>query len=102
MIQYFEGPSKPGGCCRQLLLTLAEWLCEHHNTDARAARIIQGMHLFLVPTVNPDGFASKARGNRCTKNLPRTDLTCSTFWTSAFVNPFTSGLVGIGLYGGGI
>ncbi|KAK9844433.1 hypothetical protein WJX74_002416 [Apatococcus lobatus] len=48
---------------RQLLLTMAEWLCEHRSTDAKAARIIQDMHLFLVPTVNPDGFSSKTRGN---------------------------------------
>ncbi|KAK9852107.1 hypothetical protein WJX84_003546, partial [Apatococcus fuscideae] len=41
----------------------AEWLCEHYTTDARAARIVQDMHLFLVPTVNPDGFAAQTRGN---------------------------------------
>lgn len=50
-------------CCRQLLLGLAEWLCQYHTTDARAAEIVNGMHLYLVPTVNPDGFDRKQRHN---------------------------------------
>ena len=49
--------------CRQLLLGLAEWLCQYRTTDARAAEIVNGMHLYLVPTVNPDGFERKQRHN---------------------------------------
>lgn len=37
--------TEPGG--RQLLLTLAEWLCASYSKDAAAQRIINGMHLFL-------------------------------------------------------
>lgn len=32
---------------RQLLLTLAEWLCASYPRDATARRIIEGMHLYL-------------------------------------------------------
>ena len=48
---------------RQLLLGLAEWLCQHKATDERARRIVNGMHLFLLPTMNPDGFERHQRGN---------------------------------------
>ena len=49
--------------CRQLLLALAEWLCDHRETDVRARSIVEGMHLFLLPTMNPDGFERHQRGN---------------------------------------
>lgn len=49
--------------CRQLLLALAEWLCDHRETDERARNIVEGMHLFLLPTMNPDGFDRHQRGN---------------------------------------
>ncbi len=42
---------------------LAEWLCQYRTTDEQAARIVNDMHLYLVPTVNPDGFEHKLRHN---------------------------------------
>lgn len=48
---------------RQLLLGLAEWLCQYRTSDDRAARIVNDMHLYLVPTVNPDGFEHRLRHN---------------------------------------
>ena len=48
---------------RQLLLGLAEWLCQHKETDERASRIVNDMHLFLLPSMNPDGFERHQRGN---------------------------------------
>lgn len=51
-------------CCRVLQLALAEWLCENWEIDARAEQIVRGMKLYLLPTINPDGFASKTRENR--------------------------------------
>ena len=32
---------------RQLLLTLAEWLCANYPRDPLAKRIIEEMHLFM-------------------------------------------------------
>ena len=40
------------------------WPC-CYRTDPRAKRIVQSMHLWLVPTMNPDGFERRSRGNRC-------------------------------------
>ena len=52
---------------RVLTLALAEWLCAHHKSDPRAKRIVQTMHLWLVPSMNPDGFEAKTRGNKCAR-----------------------------------
>jgi carboxypeptidase D len=51
---------------RALLPLFAEWLCENNAAggDARAARIVKDMHIFLIPTMNPDGYPLR-RGNRC-------------------------------------
>lgn len=38
---------EPGS--RMLLPMLAEWLCSKQTTDARAARIVNGMHLVSLP-----------------------------------------------------
>lgn len=48
---------------RQLLMGLAEWLCQYRTTDDRAAQIVNDMHLYIVPSVNPDGFEHKLRHN---------------------------------------
>lgn len=67
--------------CRQLLLGLAEWLCDNRETDERARRIVEGMHLFLLPTMNPDGFERRWRGNYRQVQLLHTNavlqITCS-------------------------
>lgn len=52
---------EPGG--RMLLPQLAEWLCSHYKTNQTAKRIVDGMHLFIMPTMNPDGYAAKQREN---------------------------------------
>ena len=39
------------------------------RTDPRAKRIVQSMHLWLVPAMNPDGFERKSRGNGCGQGL---------------------------------
>jgi carboxypeptidase D len=46
-----------------LLPQLAEWLCANQASDARAARLITRTHIFLMPTMNPDGFALHRRAN---------------------------------------
>ena len=48
---------------RMLLPMLAEWLCEQQGKDPRATRMVEGVHLFLVLTMNPDGFALQRREN---------------------------------------
>lgn len=48
---------------RVLTLALAEWLCANYKSEPRAKRIVGSMHLYLVPNMNPDGFAKRDRGN---------------------------------------
>lgn len=42
--------------CRQLLLALAEKLCSEYNTNGLAKKVVDNVHLFLIPSMNPDGF----------------------------------------------
>lgn len=69
---------EPGG--RVLLPMLAEWMCSKQSSDARASRIINDMHLFLMPTMNPDGFARRTRYNAVgadlNRDFPSPFLTC--------------------------
>ena len=52
---------EPSG--RMLLPMLAEWLCANNGKDARATRLVKDAHIYLVPTMNPDGFARHTRAN---------------------------------------
>jgi carboxypeptidase D len=56
---------------RVLALALAEWLCAERGRDADAKRIVNDMHLWLVPAMNPDGFAARRRGNAANRDLNR-------------------------------
>ncbi|KAL4436066.1 hypothetical protein ABPG77_005514 [Micractinium sp. CCAP 211/92] len=56
---------------RVLTLALAEWLCANHKSDPRAKRIVTSMHLWLVPSMNPDGFDARSRGNANGRDLNR-------------------------------
>lgn len=53
---------EPSG--RQLVLKLADWLCANWKSDPKAESIVRGMHLFLMPSMNPDGFTRGERNNR--------------------------------------
>ena len=48
---------------RMLLPMFAEWLCANNGKDARATRLVRDTHVFLVPTMNPDGFSRRQRYN---------------------------------------
>ena len=46
-----------------LLPRLAEWLCENNGKDARATQLVRDFHIYLMPTMNPDGYPRR-RNNR--------------------------------------
>lgn len=48
---------------RVFTLALAEWLCENYKSDPIAMRIVEGSRLLLIPSMNPDGFTARTRGN---------------------------------------
>ncbi|XP_031496774.1 carboxypeptidase SOL1 isoform X2 [Nymphaea colorata] len=56
---------------RELLLFLANWLCDNYGKDPLASIIIKNVHLHLLPTMNPDGFSLKKRGNANNVDLNR-------------------------------
>lgn len=56
---------------RVLTIAMAEWLCQNHKTDPTAKKIIKDVHLWLIPTLNPDGFSMKTRNNKNDKDLNR-------------------------------
>ncbi|KAL3621531.1 suppressor of los1-1 [Castilleja foliolosa] len=48
---------------RELLLLLANWLCNNYMKDPLATLIVNGVHLHILPSMNPDGFSLRRRGN---------------------------------------
>eukprot|EP00887_Chlorella_sp_A99_P003980 scaffold11.g3980.t1 len=49
---------------RVFTLALAEWLCANYKTDPEAGRIVARLHLWLVPSMNPDAFVARKRENK--------------------------------------
>ncbi|KAF8071164.1 SOL1 [Scenedesmus sp. PABB004] len=61
--------NEPSG--RALLPQLAEWLCAERGRDGRARAVLGGLHLYLMPSMNPDGFAARKRENAAGVDLNR-------------------------------
>lgn len=56
---------------RELLILLANWLCDNYMKDPLAKLIVENVHLHILPSMNPDGFALKRRGNANNVDLNR-------------------------------
>eukprot|EP00899_Mesostigma_viride_P008165 jgi/Mesvir1/1734/Mv21186-RA.1 len=56
---------------RQLLLAFAEYLCGQYGVDDEVTRLVRGLHVFLLPALNPDGFKRHTRGNAAGRDLNR-------------------------------
>lgn len=56
---------------RELLILLANWLCDNYKKNSLASLIIENVHLHILPTMNPDGFALRRRGNANNVDLNR-------------------------------
>lgn len=48
---------------RELSLNLIEWLCENYSTDPRATHLVNNVDIFIMPSMNPDGFEMGSRYN---------------------------------------
>ncbi|KAG9157380.1 hypothetical protein Leryth_005017 [Lithospermum erythrorhizon] len=48
---------------RELLLRLANWLCDNYMKDPLATLIVNKVHLHILPSMNPDGYSLRTRGN---------------------------------------
>mmetsp|Transcript_13646 Transcript_13646/g.18709 ORF Transcript_13646/g.18709 Transcript_13646/m.18709 type:complete len:521 (+) Transcript_13646:108-1670(+) len=59
---------------RELLLRLASWLCDQYlgpEPAPQAKRLVEDMHLFMLVSMNPDGFVQRSRTNAGRKDLNR-------------------------------
>ncbi|XP_057974501.1 carboxypeptidase SOL1 isoform X2 [Malania oleifera] len=56
---------------RELLLLLANWLCDNNMKNPLATLIIENVHLHILPSMNPDGFSLMRRGNANNVDLNR-------------------------------
>ena len=50
---------------RQLLIYLAEYLLQQYGRNPRITRIVDNTDIYLMPTMNPDGFANAKVGAGC-------------------------------------
>ena len=41
---------------REVLLLLLKYMCENYGTDDRVTRIVNGVRLHVMPSMNPDGY----------------------------------------------
>jgi carboxypeptidase D len=60
---------EPSG--RVFTLALAEWLCANYGEDAAATSVVNDVHLWLLPSANPDGFERRTRHNQNGRDLNR-------------------------------
>ncbi|KAL7085636.1 hypothetical protein ACP275_14G292300 [Erythranthe tilingii] len=56
---------------RELLLLLANWLCDNYMKDPLATLIVKDVHLHILPSMNPDGYSLRRRGNANNIDLNR-------------------------------
>ncbi|CAM0912700.1 unnamed protein product [Alopecurus aequalis] len=56
---------------REVLMQLVYWLCDNYLKDPLATLIVKNTHLHILPTMNPDGFALRRRGNANNVDLNR-------------------------------
>ncbi|KAF4365904.1 hypothetical protein G4B88_008377 [Cannabis sativa] len=56
---------------RELLMLLANWICDNYLKDPSATLIVERTHLHILPSMNPDGFSLRRRGNGNNVDLNR-------------------------------
>jgi len=56
---------------RIISMGMAEWICENYKKDDLAKSIVRKLHLWILPSMNPDGFEIKSRHNSNGKDLNR-------------------------------
>ena len=65
---------------RVLTLALAEHICETYGADNTIRRLVEDLHLWLVPSMNPDGFKARTRANRSASLRPAGRLGFVSGW----------------------
>lgn len=56
---------------RQLLVYLIEYLCENYGRNQRITKLVNSTDIYIMPSMNPDGFEAGRRQNANGKDLNR-------------------------------
>lgn len=48
---------------RQILIYLIEYLCDHYDKDNRIKELVDSTNIFILPSMNPDGFEIAKEGD---------------------------------------
>lgn len=63
MVKYVGNMHGNEAVGREMLIALAEYLVQNFEKDAKVTTIVQSTDIFILPSINPDGFA-KAKVNQ--------------------------------------
>lgn len=50
---------------REMLLLLAQYLCQNYGINSRVTELINSTRIHLMPAMNPDGYEIANKGNLC-------------------------------------
>lgn len=56
---------------RQLLVYLIRYLCDNYGKNQRVTRLVDSTDIYILPSMNPDGFEVSSRSNANGKDLNR-------------------------------
>ena len=48
---------------RELIIYFAEYLLQNYETDPRVTKLVDTVEIYLMPSLNPDGFSNSRRYN---------------------------------------
>ena len=66
---------------RQLIIYLAEYLLKQYGQNKRIRNLVDNTEIYLMPSMNPDGFANAKVGTGCGGGL--LGIVClDIFWTN--------------------
>jgi len=49
---------------REMLILLAQYLCQNYGIDQRVTRLVDSVRIHLMPTMNPDGYEISRQGTQ--------------------------------------